>query len=121
MTSYKGDAMNTHDEATKRMRRSVLKLIGAAGAAYGLGVLPSLARAAADAGQKLKIGTIGSGRIGSTLVENLLQAGHEVVFSSRDLERDKALPAKLGARARAGTPREAAAFADVLLVAVPYS
>jgi predicted dinucleotide-binding enzyme len=42
------------------------------------------------------------------------------MFSSRNLENDKALAAKLGPNARAGTPREAAAFGEVLLVSVPY-
>ena len=43
------------------------------------------------------------------------------MFSSLDLEHDKKLAASLGPNARAGTPREAAAFGDVLLVSVPYS
>jgi predicted dinucleotide-binding enzyme len=42
------------------------------------------------------------------------------MFSSRHLEHDQSLAARLGAGARAGTPREAAAFGDVLLLAVPY-
>src|SRR4029078_13364570 len=33
---------------------------------------------------------------------------------------DKALAAKLGSGARAGTPREAAAFGEVVMVSVPY-
>src|SRR6185436_5811284 len=49
------------------------------------------------------------------------KAGHEVMFSSLDLEADKALAARLGGKARAGTSKEAAAFGEVLLVAVPYS
>ena len=43
------------------------------------------------------------------------------MFSSRNLDDDKALAASLGAIARAGTPREAVAFGDVVLLAVPYS
>ena len=43
------------------------------------------------------------------------------MFSSLDLEHDKALAARLGGKARAGTPKEAAAFGEVLLLAVPYS
>jgi hypothetical protein len=42
------------------------------------------------------------------------------MFSSRNLEHDKALAGKLGGNARAGTPREAAQFGDVVMVAVPY-
>jgi predicted dinucleotide-binding enzyme len=42
------------------------------------------------------------------------------MFSSRNLDNDKALASELGAKARAGTPQEAAAFGDVILIAVPY-
>jgi hypothetical protein len=42
------------------------------------------------------------------------------MFSSLDLEHDKALAAKLGGKARAGTSKEAVAFGDVILLAVPY-
>jgi predicted dinucleotide-binding enzyme len=42
------------------------------------------------------------------------------MFSSLDLEHDKALAASVGKNARAGSPREAAAFGDVLLISVPY-
>jgi predicted dinucleotide-binding enzyme len=42
------------------------------------------------------------------------------MFSSLDIEHDKALAAKLGGGARAGTTREAVAFGDVLLLAVPW-
>ncbi len=99
----------------KTNRRGIL-LAGAAGLA--LGVLPFAARGA-DAG--LKIGTVGSGRIGGTLGEIWLKAGHEVMFSSLDLEYDKALAARLGGKARAGTSKEAAAFCEVLLLAIPYA
>jgi predicted dinucleotide-binding enzyme len=42
------------------------------------------------------------------------------MFSSRHIEHDKALAARLGANARAGTPREAAAFGEVVMISVPY-
>ena len=80
---------------------------------------PFLARAAEA--RKLKIGIIGSGRVGSTLGGAWVKAGHEVMFSSLDLEQDKALAKSIGNGARAGTPREAAGFGEVLLVSVPYS
>ena len=102
----------------KQDRRRFLRVAGAAIATHAMGSLPFTARAATD---KLKIGVIGSGRIGSTLGGLWVKAGHDVMFSSLDLEHDKALAAKLGAGARAGTPREAAAFGEVLLMAVPYS
>lgn len=74
----------------------------------------------AGASTKMKIGVIGSGNVGGGIGAVWVQAGHDVTFSSRDLEHDKALAAKLGKGARAGTPREAAAFGEVVMVAVPY-
>lgn len=71
--------------------------------------------------KKLKIGVVGSGKVGSALGGAWIKAGHQVMFSSRTLADDQALAASLGANAKAGTPREAAAFADVLLIAVPFS
>jgi hypothetical protein len=68
----------------------------------------------------MRIGVVGSGRVGGTLGGVWVKAGHQVMFSSRSLENDKALATKLGPNARAGTPREAAAFGEVLLVSVPY-
>jgi len=56
-------------------------------------------------GRKVKIGIVGSGQVGGTLGGVWAKAGHEVMFSSLDLEHDKALAAKLGSNARAGTPR----------------
>ena len=102
-------------------RRAFLQFAGVAVATFALSSLPLRARAASDAAGKVKIGIVGSGRIGSTLGGLWLKAGHEVMFSSLDLNHDKALAASLGSGARAGTPREAAAFGDVLLMAVPYS
>jgi 8-hydroxy-5-deazaflavin:NADPH oxidoreductase len=102
----------------KRNRREFLKASAAAAMALALDV--QLARAANGSKDKLKIGTVGSGNVGGTLGGVWVKAGHEVMFSSRSLEHDKALAAKLGPRARAGTPREAAAFGEVLLVSVPY-
>ena len=101
-------------------RRRLLQAAGAAAAAYGLGAIPLVALAATEGGGKLKIGTIGSGRIGATLGGLWAKAGHEVMFSSLDLEHDRKLAASVGPNARAGTSREAAAFGDVLLLAVPY-
>lgn len=70
--------------------------------------------------EKLKIGIIGSGNVGSAIGAVRVEAGHEVMFSSRDIEHDRALAARLGGGALAGTPREAAAFGDVVMVSVPY-
>ena len=101
----------------KHDRRKFLKVAATAAAALALDGLPFGARAAT---QRLKIGVVGSGRVGGTLGGVWVKAGHEVMFSSRDLEHDKKLAANLGPNARAGTPREAAAFGEVLLISVPY-
>lgn len=71
--------------------------------------------------EPLKIGIIGTGRIGSALARHWVAAGHEVFMSSRHPEELTELAAELGPRARAGTPREAATFGDVVLVSVPYA
>ena len=83
-------------------------------------LLPYAARAASPGARTMKIGIVGSGNVGSALGGVWVKAGHEVMFSSRNLEHDKALAAKLGPNARAGTPREAAAFGEVVMVSVPY-
>jgi predicted dinucleotide-binding enzyme len=103
---------------TKQNRREFLRVAGTTTAALALGTLPFGALGAAT--EKLKIGVVGSGRVGGTLGGVWAKAGHEVMFSSRDLEHDKKLAAGLGPNARAGTPRDAAAFGEVLLISVPY-
>ena len=85
----------------------------------GVASLPSWVHAAA-ATQKTKIGIIGSGNVGGALGSAWARAGHSVMFASRDLDDDKALAAKIGANASAGTPEQAASFGEVLLLAVPY-
>jgi predicted dinucleotide-binding enzyme len=69
---------------------------------------------------KPKIGLIGSGNVGSNLGRVWAGKGYAVMFSSKDIEADRRLAAQVGSGARAGTPQEAAAFADVLVLAVPY-
>jgi len=69
---------------------------------------------------KTKIGIIGSGNVGSALGTVWAKAGNEVMFSSRTLEDDRKLAAKVGANASAGTPQQAAAFGEVLVFSVPY-
>jgi hypothetical protein len=108
-----------HSKVHQTSRREFLKAASALGALAVFGTLPFAALA--QSGQKMKIGTLGSGRVGSAIGGAWVKAGHEVMFSSLDLEADKKLAASLGGGARAGTPREAAAFGDVLLVSVPYS
>ena len=110
--------MNTHT-AMKHDRRGFLVAAGSAIAGLSLAGLTRTVLAAEP--PRPKIGIVGSGRIGGTLGGLWLKAGHQVMFSSLDLEHDKALAARLGAGAHAGTPKEAAAFGEVLLISVPYA
>jgi predicted dinucleotide-binding enzyme len=67
----------------------------------------------------VRVGVIGAGRIGGGAARLLARAGHEVLLSfSRDPERLRAQAEEIGARA--GTPAEAAAFGDVVILAVPW-
>src|ERR1700722_5350690 len=100
-------------------RRALLKVAGAAAALSALSLAAGIVHAADS--QKMRIGIIGSGHVGSALGGVWAKAGHEVMFSSRNLDNDKKLAAEVGANARAGTPQEAAAFGQVILFAVPYS
>lgn len=92
-------------------------------------VMAGLARAGSSQAQPatvpptpkpLKIGIIGSGQQGGSIGLNWARAGHEVLFSSRNPDSLKALVADAGPKARAGRPQEAAAFGEVILIAVPY-
>jgi predicted dinucleotide-binding enzyme len=78
---------------------------------------PALASAQA---RPLKIGIIGAGHIGGTLAMLWAKAGHEVLVSSRHPEQLQELARSLGPKGRAGTPRAAATFGEVVLVSVPY-
>jgi 8-hydroxy-5-deazaflavin:NADPH oxidoreductase len=105
-----------------------MRRAAAGAAALGSALLCLAATDAAGAGPPaavspaapLKIGIIGTGEIGGTLARLWVAAGHEVLISSRHPDRLKPLAASLGARARVGTPREAAVFGEVVLVSVPY-
>lgn len=67
----------------------------------------------------MKLGIIGAGSVGTGLAKHLVPKGHEVMLSySRDLVKLQATAAALNATA--GTPAEAAAFAEVLILTVPY-
>jgi predicted dinucleotide-binding enzyme len=96
-------------------RRSFLM----AAAALGVAALP--VRAQSLRGKPgSKIGVIGAGHIGGTIGGLWVGAGHPVMFSSRHPEELKPLVDKLGSLAQAGTVAQALAFAEVVLLAVPY-
>jgi len=68
----------------------------------------------------IKIGIIGSGKIGGTVGALWIKTGHAVLFSSRHPEELKPLVDGLGPLARAGTVRDALQYGDAIFVAVPY-
>jgi predicted dinucleotide-binding enzyme len=68
----------------------------------------------------MKIGIIGSGHIGATVGRHLVKAGHDVKFAARNLDKLLPLTAELGSHASTGSPREAALFGEVVIVATPY-
>jgi predicted dinucleotide-binding enzyme len=102
-------------------RFAARRTIVVAAGALALAALVRPDRALAQAaGTKLRIGTIGAGRIGGTVGGLWVRAGHPVMFSSKDASEGKALADKLGPPARTGSVEEAIAFGDVILLAVPY-
>ncbi|WP_330295365.1 NADPH-dependent F420 reductase [Streptomyces sp. NBC_00503] len=69
----------------------------------------------------MRIGVIGTGRIGSTLARILVAADHEVVLANARGPRSLApLVAELGPAASAAHPAEAAVRAEVLVLMVPF-
>ncbi|WP_321938460.1 MULTISPECIES: NADPH-dependent F420 reductase [unclassified Paraburkholderia] len=68
---------------------------------------------------RLAVGILGAGEIGSTLGKLLVQAGHEVMLSSRHPEARTEEAAALGCRI--GTLEEATAFGEIVIVALPLS
>jgi predicted dinucleotide-binding enzyme len=70
----------------------------------------------------MRVGILGSGLMGGKLGTLFARAGHEVVFSySHSAGKLQRLARDAGGNARAGTPREAAKDADVVLLAVHWS
>ena len=67
----------------------------------------------------MRIGIIGAGMIGSTLAKLWVDAGHDVRIASRHPEELQPLVERLGARASAGAPQDAATFGEVVLLTVP--
>jgi len=113
--------MITDDYCTTRVwRRSrVLFFVAAIVSALTLGLLGPVASAAES--DSLKIGVIGTGRIGGNLATLWAKTGHELLLSSRHPEELRELATSLGPKVRAGTPREAAEFGEVVLISVPYA
>jgi 8-hydroxy-5-deazaflavin:NADPH oxidoreductase len=68
----------------------------------------------------LKIGILGSGRIGGTLGIHFARAGHVVFFSSRHPDDLQKLVTEAGKGARMGTLEEATRFGEVVVLAIPW-
>src|SRR5262249_25038907 len=68
-------------------------------------------------GADMKVGIVGAGSLGSALGERLGRAGHEVMFGGAATAFEVAK--RLGARV--GANRDATAFGEVLILAVPYA
>jgi 8-hydroxy-5-deazaflavin:NADPH oxidoreductase len=71
----------------------------------------------------MKLAIIGAGNVGGTLGAAWAQkAGHEIFYGVKNpsSEKTRAALGKLGGKARAGTPAEAAAFGDMIVLTTPW-
>jgi 8-hydroxy-5-deazaflavin:NADPH oxidoreductase len=69
----------------------------------------------------MNIGIVGAGNMGSALGTIWAQKGHKLLFSySRDPAKLEKIAQSIGSNARVGTPTEAVAFAEVVVLSVPY-
>jgi predicted dinucleotide-binding enzyme len=70
----------------------------------------------------MRVGVIGSGRIGGNAGRLAARAGHEVLFSfSRSRESLEQAAREAGEGSRTGTPAEAVEFGEVVIFAVPWT
>src|SRR5210317_2247972 len=68
-----------------------------------------------------RIAIIGTGDVGAALGPEFAVLGHEIIYGSRDPERDsvQALVNKTGNNASAAMPAESVVNADIVVLAVP--
>ncbi len=70
----------------------------------------------------MKIGIIGVGNVGVGLAKFWVKNGHQIMLSySRDEAKLRAAAESLGQNSKIGSPSEAAAFGDVIVLAVPWN
>jgi 8-hydroxy-5-deazaflavin:NADPH oxidoreductase len=72
----------------------------------------------------MRLAIIGAGNVGGTLGTAWAQkAGHEIFFGVRNPTSDQtqALVRRLDGRAQAGTPAQAAAFAEFIVLTTPWN
>ena len=70
----------------------------------------------------MKVAIMGAGFVGASLGTALVNAGHGIMFSSRDPASDKmqALISETGVAAHAGTVQETLAYSDVVVFALSW-
>jgi predicted dinucleotide-binding enzyme len=69
----------------------------------------------------MRIGIIGSGRMGSTLAEMWARGGHQIaIANSRGPESLKEVVEQIGVSAQAMSVEEAARFGDIVVLATPF-
>lgn len=68
-----------------------------------------------------QLAVIGAGWLGGTVASAWVKSGYKVMLSSRHPDELKPMADKLGANAVVGTPKQAAHFGQVVLIAVPYN
>lgn len=85
-------------------------------------LLPIVLAVAAPGASPATVAVIGTGRVGAALGPRFAALGHPVVYGSREPGRDDVaqLVARSGADARAATPAQAAAAADIVVLAIPW-
>lgn len=68
----------------------------------------------------MNIGIIGAGNVGSVLARRLNEVGHSVALSASTPDSTRLAEAATAAGATATTPAKAAAYGDVVILAVPF-
>ena len=101
--------------------RLSLMAFAAPALALALAASPLFAQAglAEREGRTMRIGIIGSGTMGGAIGLLWAEAGHQILFSSRNPDQLMDLVQSAAPRASAGYPDAAAFFGDVVLLAVP--
>jgi len=69
----------------------------------------------------MTVAIIGTGNMGRALAERLAEAGDDVVLASRDAERARSIAASIAPKVRGCDLADAAAQADLLVLAVHYA
>ncbi len=108
--------------ASKSPRSNFALSLGTAAAFALLLAAPPLttqANSASGGGEPLRIGVIGSGAMGAPIGLLWAEAGHQVIFSSRNPDQLMGLVREATPRASAGYPDAAAYLGEVILLAVP--